>query len=189
MRTNQFWLTLIWLFFFAYCYLTLIVHIVPHAIDMGIPAHTAASVLATFGIVSILGKVILGVAGDRIGSRQVLHIGFVLMTISSYLLVSADDMAMLYVLAAVYGFAYGGIATAESPLVAALFGVRSHGLIYGMLLLGYTVGSAVGPFIAGYVFDLTGSYRLAFLICGIMSSLAFVLTALLKPVRGMARRI
>jgi transposase len=59
-------------------------------------------------------------------------------------------------------FANGGMGAAESPLVAALFGLRSHGLILGVVDLGFTIGAAVGPFLAGYIFDVAGSYQVAF---------------------------
>jgi MFS family permease len=90
---------------------------------------------------------------------------------------------MLYLFAAVFGFAYGGVSCAGSPLVAEFFGLGSHGLIFGFLGLGFTIGAAVGPFLTGYIFDTTDSYRLAFLVSGALSIVALVLAILLKPIK------
>jgi OFA family oxalate/formate antiporter-like MFS transporter len=90
----------------------------------------------------------------------------------------------LYLFAAVFGFAFGGCAAAESPLVAGLFGLTSHGLILGVMnLLGFTFGAAVGPFIAGHIFDITSSYQLAFIVAGAVSVGGLVLTVLLSPIK------
>ena len=91
---------------------------------------------------------------------------------------------MLYLFAAVFGFAHGGVGASESPLVARLFGLSSHGLILGVASLGFTTGAAVGPFLTGYIFDVTGSYRVAFLACVAISIVGLILTTLLTPIKG-----
>ena len=83
---------------------------------------------------------------------------------------------MLYGFAVIFGIGYGGCVTAESPLVAQLFGLASHGIILGIIAFGFTVGGAIGPWVTGYVFDITKGYQLAFLMCAIVSSAGFVLT-------------
>jgi MFS family permease len=76
-----------------------------------------------------------------------------------------------------------------SPTIAEFFGTGSHGLLYGIVLASGTVGGAAGPLMAGYTFDLTGSYRVAFLILILLAVLGFVLITLLQPSReGDARR-
>jgi MFS family permease len=109
--------------------------------------------------------------------------GFVLMAATLFWLVPAKELWALYLFAVVFGFAFGGLATSESPLVAGLFGLRSHGLILGVInLFGFTFGAAVGPLIGGYIFDMTSSYQLAFIVCGALSVGGLVLAALLSPV-------
>ena len=78
-------------------------------------------------------------------------------------------------------FAYGGCAVSQSPLVAALFGLRSHGLILGVVDLGFTIGAALGPLLAGYIFDATNGYRIAFLVCAAIAAVGVILTVILKP--------
>jgi len=156
---------------------------VPHITELGISAASAASVLATAGGMSIIGNFVLGSAADRIGNRQVFIIGFIMMATVLFWLVPAAEAWMLYLFAVVFGFAHGGMGASESPLVAGLFGMSSHGLIFGVVGLGFTLGAAIGPFLAGHFFDITDSYQVAFLVCAAMSIVGLILTALLKPMR------
>ena len=71
----------------------------------------------------------------------------------------------------------------ESPITAWLFGVASHGLIYGVIHVGFTIGAAAGPFVTGYIFDLTGGYQVAFLTCAALSFLGLILSMTLRPVK------
>lgn len=88
---------------------------------------------------------------------------------------------MLFAFAAIYGFAHGGLFTVMSPTVAELFGTGSHGLLFGIVLFSGTLGGAIGPLMTGGLFDLTGSYRLAFLILTAMAVVGFILVTLLRP--------
>ena len=91
---------------------------------------------------------------------------------------------MLYLFAAVFGFAYGGGGTSESPFIAMLFGLRSHGLIYGVLTLGFNAGGAVGPLMAGHIFDVYADYRMTFLVCAGVTTVALILATMLRPIKG-----
>jgi MFS family permease len=90
---------------------------------------------------------------------------------------------MLYLSVVVLGFGGGGAATLLSPLTAELFGIRSHGLILGVIVFSHTIGAAVGPFIAGYVFDVTSSYQLVFSACAAFAVTGFILAATLRPIK------
>ena len=177
--TRRFWLLLAMSFSLGFCMLTVLVHIVPHATDLGMPAVSAANVLATMGGVSIAGRVFLGSAGDRLGNKNAFAIGFILISGALFWLVSATGAPALHFFAA----AYGGCVAVQSPLVAGLFGLRSHGLILAAVNFGFTIGGAGGPFIAGYIFDVTGSYRLAFLLCAAFGTVAVILSILLTPTK------
>ena len=182
--TLQFWITFAMLFCFGFCLYAVLVHIAPHAIEMGISAANAAGVLAAIGVSSIFGKVLLGIAIDRIGGRQGFIICFILLSAAMFWLVPVTEMWQLYLFAAIFGFAYGGGGASEAPLVAALFGLRSHGLVLGVINLGFTIGGSLGPLIAGYIFDVTGSYYLAFLISAAVGIVGLILAVVLRPIRG-----
>ena len=79
--------------------------------------------------------------------------------------------------------------TSESPLVARLFGLTAHGLIYAVIGLGFTAGGAIGPLITGYIFDTTESYRLAFGICAALSFVGLILIIILKPTKKLGVKL
>lgn len=187
--SRKFWLALGMEFCLGFCAVTIIVHIVPHAIELGNSATSAASILATLSGCSAAGRVLLGGAGDRIGNRMIFIISFILMAAALFWLMSAIELWQLYLFAVVFGFAYGGIVASESPLAAALFGLSSHGLIYGVFNFVGAIGASLGPFLAGYIFDATGSYQLAFLIAGAVGILGLIFSAVLRPVRTAAVKI
>jgi MFS family permease len=90
---------------------------------------------------------------------------------------------MLYLIAVAFGIGLGGIGTSESPLIARLFGLSSHGLIYGVVGLSWTFGGAVGPVVTGYLCDVNGNYQLAFLLCAVIAVLGLILLVILKPTK------
>ncbi|MFC2008325.1 MFS transporter [Chloroflexota bacterium] len=182
-HTRQFWLLCSSFFCYAFCHFAIVVHIVPHITDLGFSATTAAYILATIGGGSIIGKVVLGSAADRIGNRLAMIIGFIFLSAALFWLVPATEVWMLYLIAGVMGFAQGGCSTTQSPLVATLFGLGSHGVILGALSPSFNMGAAAGPFLAGYVFDFTGSYQVAFLVCAAIGVVGLLSTALLTPTK------
>ena len=182
-KTAQFWINFCLLFCFGFGSFAIAVHIVPHAIDLGISSVIAANILAVRGAMSILGNNIFGALADRIGNRQIFIIGLIMTSASFFWLLIADELWMLYLFIVFSGFAGGGMGASESPLTAWLFGINSHGLIYGVVHVGFTLGAAAGPYLMGYIFDVTGSYQLAFLTCAILSVIGVILSLLLKPTK------
>ena len=71
----------------------------------------------------------------------------------------------------------------ESPVVAELFGIKSHGSILGAVSFTFTIGGAAGPVVTGYIFDVTGSYQVAFLLCAALGVVGLVSTAVLRPIK------
>jgi len=179
--TGQFWMLLAILFCFGFSLNIIMVHVVPHATELGISAAMAASILAVIGGLSIAGRIVMGSVADRIGNRPPLIINFVLMSGVLFWLVVAKELWMLYLFAVIFGFAYGGVVSLESPLVAELFGLSSHGAILGIAAFGFTVGGAVGPVLGGRIFDIIGSYQVAFLVCAALAVIACILALLLRP--------
>ena len=187
--TRQFWLVFAMLFCFGFCMFTIMVHLVPHATDINISAASAAGVLAAIGGGATLGRLLLGMLADKIGSKRIFMMGFILMTAGFVWLVPALEVWMFYLFAVAFGFAQGGMGTSESILVADIFGLRSHGLIYGVTACGFTSGAAVGPWLAGYIFDIAASYQPAFIASAVFGVVGLILTALIKPIKkGMIYR-
>ncbi len=180
--TRQFWLTFVIFFCLGFLLYAIQIHLAPHATDIGFSTTTAAAILAVMGGTSIVGRVVLGIAGDKIGNKSGFIIGFCLMSVASLWLIFPRDEWGLFLFAAVFGIAYGGCVAQQSPLIANLFGLRSHGLLMGVNSFGFTIGAAIGPLITGYMFDVSGNYRFAFLVCVMVGILGFILTITLRPI-------
>ena len=87
---------------------------------------------------------------------------------------------MLYLFALVYGFSEGGCLTLMTTLVSGLFGLRNIGTIFGLLDIGLGIGAAIGPIIGGFIFDINGSYSMAFLIGAVTMVVATLLIAQIR---------
>ena len=182
MRTWQFWIIIVATFCFTMSEGTIMVHIVPHASDLGLSAVKATLILTLIGGVSIAGRIIMGSASDRIGNKAAWIICLVMLSISIFWLILAQDLWMLYLFAVIFGFGYGGLSVLISPIVAEYFGLRSHGVIMGVVIMfGGSAGMAIGPVVAGHIFDVTGSYQPAFILYSIISVVGLILMLFLKP--------
>ncbi|MBN2060613.1 MAG: MFS transporter [Deltaproteobacteria bacterium] len=180
--TVQFWTAFFIFICIGYCGAGIMVHIVSHAMELRICSLKSANILAVYGGFSILGMYVMGWVGDKTGNRQVFLISCILTTLAFLGLIFLKDEKLLILLASLSGFAFGGTGAVESPLIAWLFGLSSHGLIYGVVHIGFTIGAAIGPFTMGYLYDLNGNYVTAFLTGFIVSSISIILTILLKPI-------
>ena len=162
---------------------SLLVHITPHAIDLGVSISRGAQLISILGAVSIVGRISVPTFGDRIGLKRVLLGCFMLALIALLWLYFAHVYWQLVVFVLVYGFSHGGFFSLMSPLLAEMFSTKALGSLFGILTFCGTLGGAVGPFVLGLIFDNTGSYKMAFLILIgiIIAGLSLVL--FIKPVR------
>ncbi len=181
-RTRQFW-TLFGIYVCGGFFIqTIIVHIVIYATGMGISAASAAVVLAIVGGGNIAGRLTAGAAADRLGNKLTITAALILMAVVFLWLQVAEEVWMLYLFAAIFGLAHGGILCMMSPLPAELFGLRSHGVLLGIIMFASTIGGAIGPIVAGRIFDITSSYQVAFIICDVVAVAAVILAISIRPV-------
>jgi MFS family permease len=181
--TWQFWLLALVFFCYGFPLSAILLHLTPHVTDVGVSATTGANILAILGGASVIGKVALGRAVDSIGNKSVYVISFFLMAAALAVLAASRQTWLFFAFAAVFGFAYGGLAAAHSPIVAWLFGMREHGLVFGVLFNGWTLGCALGPFVTGYMYDRVHDYQTAFLLCSATAGMGLLLTLALAPRR------
>ena len=160
--TRPFWILCLAKLSDFYCLLTVMLHIVPHGIDLGLAPATSVTVLSLIGGCSIVGRILLGSTFDRIGAKRSLGACFLLLLATLILLWLSTDPRLLFVFAPIYGIAHGGFFAIASPSVAHYFGMRSHGMIFGFVLFFGTLGGTAGPLLSGRIFDVTGSYDIAF---------------------------
>ena len=184
-KTRNFWLMVSMLFFTGVCVFAVLVHVVPYAIDLGITSLRAASILSLIGGLVIVGAVVVGRASDNIGGKRALMICVLLMAGAMLWLMVSSDLWMLYLFAAILGFSYGGFPPPFTALMGDSFGTRHIGLVMGVIEIGWAAGGAVGPALAGYLFDITGNYILAFFLVGVIATLlAVVSTIFMKQPQG-----
>jgi MFS transporter, OFA family, oxalate/formate antiporter len=167
LKTRQFWTIFFTNLTVVFSLMIIMVHIVPHAMDMGLPATVAASVLSTIAGASMVGRFLIGIAADRAGIRACMIFCFTLLILAFLWLQVAKELWMLYLFACVYGIGHGGHFTMISPWVAEHVGIRSHGVLFGIVLFAGNLGGAAGPILAGHLFDITGSYSSTFWICAV----------------------
>jgi len=182
-HTPQFWLLCGAYFSFLFCVQTIMVHVVVYATGLGISPASAAGILVFIGGFSVAGRILTGSGGDRIGNKPALTISLALMSLTLFGLVAATEIWSIYLFAVIFGFTYGGLVVLCSPLVADLFGLRSHGVILGIVGFSSGIGGAIGPVAAGHIFDISGSYQLAFLVCGAIGIVGSILSLLLRPTK------
>ncbi len=179
-KTKQFWTLFAMFFCGLFCVGSMAVHIAIYATDMGISATSAANILAAMLGASAVGRILMGTAGDRWGNRTAMFMCFVLMTVAMFWLQVAHETWMLYFFAVVFGSGFGGLIALLVPTLAELFGLTSIGVLFGATIFGGQIGEAIGPLLSGMIFDTTGSYRIAFLICAALSIIGLLLSLMLK---------
>lgn len=155
---------------------TVPLHIVAHASDLGLSTVRAATVLSLIGGCSIAGRLAVGLLHDRIGGRRALLLCLTLLALALFALRIIEVPYWLYFLAPLYGFAHGGLFTVVSPSVAEYFGLKAHGAIFGIVVLFGTLSGASGPLLAGWLFDRSGSYSIAFVTLMVMAVISVVLS-------------
>ena len=140
-----------------------IFHMVTHAIDRGVPAMAAATVLSAAGLASLTGKIGCGIFADRVGAKRTLVAGLALQAVAISLYLFTGGLTSFYALALMFGFAYGGVMPLYAILVREYFGERIMGAAFGLVSVAATLGMALGPWIGGRVFDAVGSYAWMFI--------------------------
>lgn len=168
-----------WLFL-GFAYMMVSIHLVPFAEDLGNSLARASLALTLYGVGQMAGRVALGGAADRLGTQTIFWFSVGLEFASLLLLLTGPPTAALYLLALAFGLGTAGTDTASIKTVAEVFGTRSIGAVIGLLSLGWRSGAALGPALAGYVYDATGLYTIAFALAlgGLAGSVALYTLAI-----------
>lgn len=174
-KGRVFWTICIMQLLFFPTMMTIPLHIVPHGMDLGLAAPDAAVLVSAMGFASIFGRLAVGAFADRIGGRNAYILCLTPVIIALCLLMVVREQWLILAVMTLYGFGHGGLFTMVSPTVAEMFGMRAHGAIFGVVLFCGTIGGAIGPVVAGWVFDVTGGYDLAFAGLAVLAGLCLLL--------------
>jgi MFS family permease len=138
------------------------VHIVAYCGDLGYGAARGAEMLSLMLACGIVSRLVSGLICDRIGGLRTLLLGSVLQGVALLLFIPFDSLTSLYLISALFGLFQGGIVPSYAIIVREYFPPAEAGARVGTVLMATLFGMALGGWMSGRVFDLTGSYQAAF---------------------------
>jgi MFS family permease len=138
------------------------VHIVAYCGDLGYGVAHGADMLALMMACGIVGRIGSGVIADHIGGLRTLMLGSALQGVALLLYLFYDGLVSLYVISAVFGLFQGGIVPSYALIIREYLPPKEAGTRVGIVLMTSLFGMALGGWMSGYIFDMTGSYRAAF---------------------------
>jgi MFS family permease len=183
-RAPQFWAIALTHFACCAAHSGPIFHMVTHAIDQGVEAMTAATVLGVSGLSSIAGRIGCGVLADRFGAKPTLVAGLGLQALLIFAYLGARDPAQFYALALAFGVAYGGVMPLYALVTREYFGERVMGAAYGGVFLVSTLGMGAGSLAGGLIYDALGGYAWLFLSSAAIGAMAVVLALTFRAPRA-----
>lgn len=184
LRTGRFWALLLFCFTVILGVYVMLIHSVRFLVDRGFPKMTAAYIFSLVGIVSLVFRIFWGWLSDRIGRELTFTIGAVFIAFGAFslMLLEASGRAWLaYLYATFFGMGWAVTAPMFMAVAADLFQGKRFGSIYGVLEAAIGTGSATGAWVAGFIFDITGSYRPAFILSIVASLLSCVFVWMAAP--------
>jgi MFS family permease len=188
LRALPFWLLVAMQLGFTVAFAGAYFHMVPFLIGAGYSAQAAAFIFGAQAAVSLPGYLVLGTLADRFGAKPVLAGALVVQAVSMMLLLAiaghhfTTGLTVIFVVT--YGLTVGSGTALGAVLLAEALGLRSYGALSGIIGLIATVGSAVGPIVAGHIYDTTASYSAAFELCAALMLAAAVFASLVYPAEG-----
>lgn len=167
MRTRAFWALFAAYVFTPLAVFPVITHQVAFAVDHGYDPLFVAGIFGITGLMSIVGRIVFGFAADRVGRVEAAAMSYGCTAAGTLALLSIEvwpHVAALYVYGVLFGLGFGARGPIITAIAAQRFPGRRFGAIYGYMSVGNGIGGALGPWFAGAMFDVTGTYRVAFLI-------------------------
>jgi OFA family oxalate/formate antiporter-like MFS transporter len=150
------------------------------------PYASATSLLLVMAVVGAIGKLILAYASDRVGRIEIMMLCGLLTASGTFGMAYAHELSTLYLLSAIFGIGYGTLWAVYAASARDLFPGEYSGSIIGLWTLFHGLGSIIAPIFSGWIIDVTGTYRLAFILAGVSSLLSLLL---LLPVKRLSRNI
>ena len=177
-KTRTFWLMAIMFVCQHLMVGTSVTHIMPYLIDVGLDTTIASLGAAGIPLASIIGRIGFGSLGDRVSRKKMMIIMFAMISLG----LLSFQMAGAYAIPGVIGFlllfgtGFGGFNATRPAFTREIFGTKQYGTIFGSLIGIGMIGNVAGPFIAGRLFDIQGSYNNVWLIFAAVALVALVAT-------------
>lgn len=162
------------------------VHIVAFSVDLGFGAAVGAEMLSIMLLGGVVSRLVSGLLSDRLGGLTTLLIGSALQMLALFLYLPFDGLISLYVVSLLFGLAQGGIVPSYAVIVREFLPAEEAGAKVGFVMMTTVIGMALGGWLSGLIYDLSGSYQLAFWngIGWNALNLAIVLTVLARSRRS-----
>jgi len=160
-----------------------IFHMVTNAIDKGVTAMAAATVLSAAALASLGGKILCGLIADRVGAKRTLVAGLIVQAVAVSLYLGVSELPGFYALAMLFGFSYGGVMPLYAIIVREYFGERTMGSVFGAVGFVSTLGMAVGPWAGGRLYDAYGTYFWLFVSSSAIGLGAVAIALTFRPPR------
>ncbi len=183
MHTVAFWFFLTLMFICGSGDFIVVTHLIPYVTDHGVSPATAGHMLAWFGFMSLVGILIAGPVSDRIGSRIPIAFAFLVRVLSFLLVLKYQNPVSFYLFSLAFGLTYLITGPLTPILVGRLFGTSRVGYISGFISTLHHIGGGFWAYMGGWIFDQTGSYRLAFILSAAMAFVAMVCALLIREER------
>jgi MFS family permease len=160
-------------------------HFVSYAISCGVPIMSAVSIYSVEGLAGLGGRLLFGVAADRLGVKPVLITGLFVQAIAIQAYMFASRQAEFYLLGIVFGTAYSGVMPLYAVLAREYFDQRIMGAVFGAAIMLSSSGMALGPVVGGWIFDTYHDYRWLYLSSTVLAlaaaAVAFAFPPLPRP--------
>jgi MFS family permease len=181
-RTGAFWILCLGHVLWTFGSMAQIGHLPAFLTDQGFEGQQAARVLALSIGLSVVGRMSFGMLADRYTKKWIISAALLLHVLATLCLFRVHSFGALPGFVLLFGVGIGGGAVLVPLLIGEYFGLRAFGLVLGVVSISATLGAAIGPVLAGRIFDVTGSYELAFILHVVsFSAAAIVFCFLRKP--------
>jgi MFS family permease len=180
MATFAFWILTACFFTHQITQATVFVHLIPYLIDLGIDPTSAASVVSFIVVSSSVGRYGFGWLGDRFNKKWLLVVLFLIQPIAIFSLLRVRLLMDIIPFVILYSISYGGTMVVKATVTGDYYGRHNYGKIFGMIQGFSTFGGIAGPIIAGLMYDINGTYQMAFISFAVMMAVTALLIAFLK---------
>ena len=181
LRTGAFWILSLGHVLWSFGSMSIVGHLPAALSDQGFEKLAAGALALAIGL-SVVGRVSLGILADRLDKRRILSLGLILQALAVLCLFGSPWLVAISGFVILFGLGVGGSAVAVPLLIAECFGLRAFGKVLGVVTISATLGAAAGPVLTGRIFDVTGSYDLAFALhIAAFTASAVAITFLRRP--------
>ncbi|MBW2307727.1 MAG: MFS transporter [Deltaproteobacteria bacterium] len=183
-----------WAIFFIYIFTSVgiigvVIHLAAYLVSLGYSKMTAAMALSIMGLISAPGRILFGLLTDRISGRFALILSYTCNAVGILALLGLYYVRLpiiLYFFVFIFGIAFGARTSVVGPMVANAFQGPNFGLIFGFITIGMGLGATIGPWLMGYLYDITGDYRASIMV-GLVSVFMGIICACFTGPKNLVR--